>query len=364
MDRIDTLVIGGGVVGLACVRALASRGREVLLLEREPAIGTGISSRSSEVIHAGLYYPKQWHKTRLCLRGRHLLYPFLERTGVPYRRCGKLVVATSETQLAQLRQLAVRAKANGVEGVSLLSGDQARDLEPRLQCQGALLSRESGILDSHQLMLALQGEAEHLGAMLALQCQVESIRPAAAGLVVTTNQGQILCRRLVLAAGLATPALLRHIEGVPDERLPRQHLAKGNYYKLSGNAPFRHLIYPLPEPGGLGVHLTLDLAGNARFGPDVQWCDKPSFEVTPGLESQFKQAIGRYWPQVEGRTLTPDYAGVRPKLSGPGEPGVDFALLGPGDLGIKHMVALAGIESPGLTASLALAEWVADLMES
>ncbi|WP_417347570.1 NAD(P)/FAD-dependent oxidoreductase [Ferrimonas sp.] len=363
MERIDTLVVGAGVIGLACARALASRGREVLLLEQEPAIGTGISSRNSEVIHAGLYYPSDWHKTRLCIRGRTLLYPFLDQAGVPYRRCGKLVVATNDTQLAQLQQLATQADANGVEGVSLLSEAQARALEPELRCRGALLSRESGILDSHQLMLALLGDAQHQGAMLALHCQVESIRPATAGLVVTTNQGQLLCQRLVLAAGLATPSLLRRIEGLSNQAVPRQTLAKGNYYKLSGDAPFSHLIYPLPEPGGLGVHLTLDLAGDARFGPDVQWCDTANFEVTPGLEARFKQAIGHYWPQVEERTLTPDYAGVRPKLSGPGEPGVDFALLGPGELGIRGVVALAGIESPGLTASLALAEWVAARLE-
>ncbi|WP_028110508.1 NAD(P)/FAD-dependent oxidoreductase [Ferrimonas futtsuensis] len=364
MDRIDTLVVGAGVIGLACARALAARGVELLLLEQQPAIGTGISSRNSEVIHAGLYYPREWLKTRLCVQGRALLYPFLKRTGVAYRRCGKLVVATSDAQLTQLQRLAKQAEANGVEGISLLGDAQARALEPQLHCHGALLSRESGILDSHQLMLALQGEAEHLGAMLALGCQVHAIRPGPAGLTVTTNQGPILCQKLVLAAGLATPSLLGRIQGLPCQTLPRQYLAKGNYYKLSGNAPFSHLIYPVPEPGGLGVHLTLDLAGNARFGPDVEWCDRASFEVTPGLEEQFKLAIGRYWPQVAGRTLTPDYAGVRPKLSGPGEPGVDFALLGPAELGIKGVVALAGIESPGLTASLALGEWVATQLQS
>ncbi|BDY05621.1 NAD(P)/FAD-dependent oxidoreductase [Ferrimonas sp. YFM] len=362
MDRIDTLVVGAGVIGLACARALASRGTEVLLLEQEPAIGTGISSRNSEVIHAGLYYPSQWHKTRLCVRGRALLYPFLEQAGVPYRRCGKLVVATSDAQLSQLQQLANQAEANGVGGISLLSEAEARLLEPQLSCRGALLSRESGILDSHQLMLALQGDAQHQGALLALHCRVHAIHPGQAGLTVTTSQGDILCRKLVLAAGLATPALIGCIKGF-NQALPRQYLAKGNYYKLSGDAPFSHLIYPLPEPGGLGIHLTLDLAGNARFGPDVQWCDAVNYEVTPGLEETFKRAVGRYWPQVEGRTLTADYAGVRPKLSGPGEPGVDFALLGPRELGLRGVVALAGIESPGLTASLALAEWVADQLQ-
>ncbi|TKB46804.1 NAD(P)/FAD-dependent oxidoreductase [Ferrimonas sediminicola] len=360
MERVDTLVIGAGVIGLACARALATRGRQVLLLEREDTIGSGISSRNSEVIHAGLYYPAHWLKTRLCIHGRRRLYPFLARTGVPFRRCGKLVVASGTAQLTRLARLRSQAEANGVEGLLTLSPGQARELEPELHCDAALLSPESGIVDSHQLMLALQGEMESLGASLVFRCAVESIEPEPTGLRVSTSQGELRCRRLVLAGGLSTPQLLRRVRGLSPAKVPRQHLAKGNYYKLGGRSPFSRLIYPLPEAGGLGVHLTLDLSGNARFGPDVQWCDAPQFEVTQGLEERFKEAVASYWPGVAWRTLTPDYAGVRPKLSGPGEPGVDFALLGPADLGIAGLVALAGIESPGLTASLALADLVAE----
>ncbi|SDK28418.1 L-2-hydroxyglutarate oxidase LhgO [Ferrimonas sediminum] len=363
MERLDTLVVGAGVVGLAIARQLSMAGREVTIIEQEGAIGTGISSRNSEVIHAGLYNPNRWLKTTLCVRGRHLLYHYLEQRGLPHRRCGKLVVATDAQQLPQLLALFDQGQANGVTDLRLLNADQARELEPALRCHGALLSPSTGILDAHQLMLALLADAEAAGCDLALKQGMASARALETGFEVTLSDGyRIHCETLVLATGLNSISALRRITGIRQPRV-QPAFAKGNYYRLTAASPFQRLIYPLPEPGGLGIHLTLDLDGHARFGPNVEWCQLPhSMRATPGLATPFCESIRRYWPDADAALLQPDYAGIRPKLCGPGEAAHDFAFWGPDQLGGANMVALGGIESPGLTSALAIAEHVQTLL--
>ena len=368
MDKVDAVVAGAGVVGLAIGRALARSGRETLVLEAEAGIGSGISSRNSEVIHAGLYDNPQALKARLCVAGREALYAFCEDHGVPHRRCGKLVVATSAAQIDALRAIERRALANGVTGLRWLSGDEAQALEPALRCETALLSTVTGIVDSHALMLALQGGLERAGGMLALRSPLlgATARAGSRGLLLQVGGAaplELETGVLVNAAGLHAPALARRIAGLAPAQVPLQHMAKGNYFALSGRAPFTRLIYPVPEPGGLGVHLTLDLAGQARFGPDVEWLDAQSpeaidYAVDERRGAGFYAAIRRYWPALADGALQPAYSGVRPKLSGPGEAAADFVLQGPAAHGIAGLVNLYGIESPGLTASLAIAEEV------
>jgi len=371
MDWVDTVVVGAGVVGLAVARALAQAGREVVILEREGAIGTGVSARNSEVIHGGLYYPPGSLKARLCVRGRELLYAYCAERGVPHRQCGKLVVANSAAEHAALEQVRARAHANGVRELVAVSGDEARALEPALSsaCVAALHSPVTGIVDSHALMTSLLGDAESAGALLALRSPFAGARrDGVTGWVVLTGGEEafeIGCRWLVNAAGLGTHRVASGIEGLPAAALPRQWLAKGHYFALSGRAPFSRLIYPTPVDGGLGVHLTLDLGGQARFGPDVQWLppgtveSELDFEVDVSRQASFEAAIRHYWPALPSGALVPAYTGVRPKLSGPGESAADFLVQGPAEHGMPGLVQLLGIESPGLTSSLALGELVA-----
>jgi len=360
MEQVDTIVVGAGVVGLACARALAMAGREVLVLEQAAGIGMGVSSRSSEVIHAGIYYPTGMLKTQLCVRGKELLYEYCAARGVPHRRCGKLIVATADGQDAQLAALAARAAANGVDDLRPLTRQEAQALEPALHCTSALLSPSSGIIDTHALMLSYQGDLEAAGGAVVLRTQVERARIVADGIEVHAADGTaLLARRLVNAAGLGAQALARATEGFPAARVPPLYMAKGNYFALAGRAPFTRLVYPVPEAAGLGVHLTLDLGGQARFGPDVQWIDAEDYAVNTASLDRFYTEIRRYWPQLADGALQPAYAGIRPKVQAPGQSvAADFIIEGPSQHGVPGVVQLFGIESPGITASLAIAEHV------
>ena len=367
MERIDAVVVGAGAVGLAVARELALRGRETIVLEAGPGIGNGTSSRNSEVIHAGLYDAPGSLKATLCVAGREALYPYCESRGVGHRRCGKLVVAATPAQVETLKAIAARATANGVRGVRWLSGAEARELEPAVRCEAALLSTVTGIIDSHALMLAYLGDLENAGGALVVRSPLESAAAREGGFVLRVGGDaplEIEAGVLVNSAGLHAQEVARRIDGLDPALIPRAWFAKGNYYALAGRSPFTRLVYPVPEPGGLGVHLTLDLAGQARFGPDVEWLDVDSpdaidYAVDPARSTAFYAAIRRYWPGLGDDTLAPAYSGVRPKLQGPGAPASDFMLQGPEAHGIGGLVNLFGIESPGLTASLAIAAEVA-----
>jgi L-2-hydroxyglutarate oxidase LhgO len=359
VDRVDAVVIGAGLVGLAVARALATAGREVVILEAEDAIGTHTSSRNSEVIHAGIYYPRGSLKARACVEGRQRLYGYCTERGVPHRRCGKLIVATDAAQLEELESIRRKAHANGATDVVRVSPAQARAMEPELHCVAALHSPSTGIIDSHVLMLAYLGDAERAGAMLALKS------PLAKGVVRTggielhvAGTEPILAAQVVNSAGLRAPSLARRIEGYPAELAPPEFYAKGNYYTLAKRPPFSRLVYPVPEPGGLGVHMTLDLGGRARFGPDVEWVDRIDYTVDPRRAERFYAAIRSYWPGLPDGALEPGYAGIRPKMSGKDAPAADFLVQGPRAHGVPGLVNLFGIESPGLTASLPLADGV------
>lgn len=361
MEQVDCVIIGAGVVGLAVARALAQAGREVLILEAEAAIGTATSSRNSEVIHAGIYYPQGSLKARLCVAGRDALYAFCDSHGVPYRRCGKLIVATDESQLAGLDALQAHARANGVGDLQRLDGDAVKALEPQLNAVAGLLSPSTGIVDSHALMLALQGDAEAAGALLALHAPVEAVEVMGGGFRVEVGGAEPMtlhATTLINCAGHAAPTLAARTTGLPADKVPPRYFAKGSYFSLATTTPFRHLVYPLPEPGGLGVHLTLDLGGQARFGPDVEWVDGLDYTLDEKRADGFYAAIRRYWPALPEGALQPAYTGIRPKISGPGEPAADFRIDGPADHGIAGLVNLFGIESPGLTAALAIADEV------
>ena len=365
MESVDCVVVGAGVVGLAVARSLALTGRDVLLLEGAEAIGTGTSSRNSEVIHAGIYYPAGSLMARHCVAGRRLLYAFCAERGVPHARCGKLIVATSEEEATRLDGIRARAAANGVENMRVLSRDEALALEPALSCHGALLSPSTGIIDSHAYMLALQGDAENAGAVLAFHSPVLAGRVTPDGIVLEVGGAEpmtLLCRSLVNAAGLGAPALGRAIDGLPPDTVPREYYAKGNYFTLAGRSPFSRLIYPVPVPGGLGTHLTIDLGGQARFGPDVEWVDHIDYVVDPRRGDSFYEAIRRYWPALPDGALQPGYSGIRPKIVPKGAPGQDFVIQGPAVHGVRGLVNLYGIESPGLTASLSLAGAVRDIL--
>jgi L-2-hydroxyglutarate oxidase LhgO len=367
MDKIECVVVGAGIVGLAIARALACAGREVVILEAEDAIGTHTSSRNSEVIHAGIYYPQGSLKARACVAGKSRLYEYCATHGVPYRRCGKLIVATNEDQVFQLKEIQKKARENGVTDVAEITAAEAMRLEPALQCVAALHSPSTGIIDSHALMLAYLGDAEAAGAMLALKSPLEKVSLVQGGFelqVGGTEGTSIKTKILVNSAGLRSPSIARLIEGFPPDKIPPELYAKGNYYSLAGRPPFSRLIYPVPEPGGLGVHVTLDLAGQARFGPDVEWVDRIGYEVDPRRADRFYAAIRRYWPALPDGALAPGYAGIRPKISGPDEPPADFVIQGPAEHGVAGLVNLFGIESPGLTASLALADDVAALLRN
>lgn len=364
MDEFDCVVIGAGVVGLAVARELALAGREVMVLESEGAIGTGTSSRNSEVIHAGIYYPQGSLKALLCVEGKALLYAYLAERGLPHLRCGKLIVATSLEQVAELDLIRAKASANGVTDLAWLTGDEARAMEPQLRCFGALHSPSTGIVDSHALMLSLQGEMENAGGIVAVRSAVVSAECDASGIMLAARDGtRLRCATVVNAAGLSAPALARCFSGLPAETVPREFFAKGNYFTLAGRAPFSRLIYPVPEAAGLGVHLTLDLGGQAKFGPDVQWVDTANdLVVDPARGDGFYAEVRRYWPALPDGALLPGYAGMRPKISGPGQPAADFLIQGPADHGVPGLVNLFGIESPGLTSSLAIGRRVSQLL--
>jgi L-2-hydroxyglutarate oxidase LhgO len=363
-EKVGAVVAGAGVVGLAVARALARAGREVVVLETADAIGTETSSRNSEVIHAGIYYPKDSLKARLCVRGRHLLYEYCASHGVPAERLGKLIVATSETEARAIDGIAAKAWANGVDDLRPISAAEAQALEPALACTAALISPSTGIIDSHRLMLAYQGDAEDAGAVVAFNAPILGGRPTADGWSIEVGGAEPMrldCDLLVNAAGLGAVALAGRLEGVPAAAIPHAYLCKGSYYGLAGRSPFRRLIYPVPEHAGLGVHLTLDLAGQARFGPDTEWVEQIDYAVDIARADGFYAAIRRYWPGLPDGALQPGYAGMRPKISGPHEPAADFRIDGPARHGLAGLINLFGIESPGLTASLAIAEQVADL---
>jgi L-2-hydroxyglutarate oxidase LhgO len=364
MESVDCVVAGAGVVGLAVARALGDAGREVLLLEAADAIGSGISSRNSEVIHAGLYYASGSLKGRLCVAGREPLYAWCAERGVAHRRLGKLIVATDAAQHGALERLAAQARANGVEDLRWLDAREARALEPALVCREALLSPSTGIIDSHGLMLSLLGAAEDRGALLALRSPLVRARVLAGGGFELDVGGpaptRLRARTLVNCAGLDAPALAASIDGLPREHVPRGRLCKGNYFRCAGRPAFSRLVYPLPEGAGLGVHLTLDLAGQMRFGPDVQWIERIDHDVDASRADVFYAAIRRWWPALPDGALAPDYAGIRPKLGGPEEPARDFLIEGPREHGIEGLVNLFGIESPGLTACLAIGAHVGE----
>lgn len=365
MDTVDAVVIGAGVVGLAVARALALRGREVMLLEREGGFGTGISSRNSEVIHAGIYYPTGSLKAQLCVEGKALLYAYCEQRAVAHRRCGKFIVANTPAQLDALPTIQRKARANGVHDLRPMTPDEVRSLEPQLQCLGALYSPSTGIVDSHALMLALLGDLEHAGGLLVCRSGVQRLLVVPKGIeVVTEDDTRLLARTVVNAAGLSACQLARCTAGFNAQLVPKPWFAKGNYFVLSGSAPFEHLIYPAPEPdkhlAGLGVHLTLDLGGQAKFGPDVEWTEDPAdLRVDPARQAAFYAEIRRYWPALPDGALQAGYAGIRPKISGPHEAAADFLIQGPAAHGVPGLVNLLGIESPGLTSCLAIANHVA-----
>ena len=361
-------MIGAGVVGLAVARALAIAGREVVMLEAEDAIGTHTSSRNSEVIHAGIYYPKGSLKARSCIAGRVRLYEYCATHGVPHKRCGKLIVATSVSQKEELLSIKAKAHANNVTDVVEIPAAEAMRMEPALHCVASLHSPSTGIIDSHALMLAFLGDAEAAGAMLALRSPLEKAFISENGFELQTGQTRVKTSILVNSAGLRAPSIARLIEGFPLDKVPPEFYAKGNYYSLAGRPPFSRLIYPVPEPGGLGVHVTLDLAGQARFGPDVEWVERiglpGDYAVDPRRADRFYAAIRRYWPGLPEGALAPGYAGIRPKISGPKVAAADFVVQGPAEHGVAGLVNLFGIESPGLTASLALADDVARLLQT
>ncbi|HYE46800.1 MAG TPA: NAD(P)/FAD-dependent oxidoreductase [Caulobacter sp.] len=360
----DAVVVGAGAVGLACGHALSQRGLTVAVLEKEAAIGQGVSSRNSEVIHGGLYYPTGSLKARLCVQGRRLLYAFLDKHHVDYRRCGKLVVATEPEDVARLDAIFEQANINEVEEMARLTGEEARALEPGLRCEAALLSPHSGVFDSHGYMLALQGEIEAAGGAVVVSTPFEGASPLASGGFRVKAGGaeatELTCRLLVAAPGLSAQAVASSIAGFPGRQIPKGHFGKGVYFRLAAKAPFERLIYPPPIPGALGTHYRKDLGGQAVFGPDLEYVEAEDYGVDPAKAQEFASYIRRFWPDLPVEDLAPDYAGIRPKLHGPGEPQPDFQIRGADSHGIEGLVALFGIESPGLTSSLAIGEAVAE----
>jgi len=367
MDKVDCVVVGAGVIGLAVARRLAQAGREVIVLETAEGIGTVTSSRNSEVIHAGIYYRAGSLMAQMCVSGKKALYRYCGDHGVAHRNCGKLIVATTHKETEKLQSIRAHAETNGVLDMELLSGEAAREIEPALNCEAALLSPSTGIIDSHAYMLALQGDAEQAGTAFAFHTPLIRAK-AAAGRVEIEAGGEtpmtLRCNLLVNAAGLGAPAVARSIEGMPIELIPSPYFAKGNYFSCSTRAPFSRLIYPVPEPGGLGVHLTLDMAGQARFGPDVEWVDSIDYAVDPARAERFYPAIRKYWPTLPDGALMPSYAGIRPKIVPPAVATQDFLIQGPRDHGVAGLINLFGIESPGLTSSLAIADHVDELAEA
>lgn len=367
VDHVECVIVGAGVVGLAIARRLAGAGREVLVLEAADAIGTATSSRSSEVVHAGIYYSEGSLKARLCVAGKNALYDYCAARGIAHARLGKLIVAMSDGEAAALAALAARGRANGVGDLRFVEGAEAKAMEPELRCTAALLSPSTGIVDSHALMLAYQGDAETDGAVVALRSRLVSGRITETGFRLEAVDGagtltSLACGALVNAAGLGAQEVASSLDGLAARRIPRRYLNKGSYFSLTGRSPFRHLVYPVPGSASLGVHATLDLAGRTRFGPDQQWVDEIDYRVDPSRGRVFSESIRRYYPALADGALQPDYAGIRPKVQAPGTPPADFVIDGPGDHGVPGLVNLFGIESPGLTASLAIAGHVADML--
>lgn len=363
---MQILVIGAGVVGLAVARAVALKGHDVIVAEAASAIGTGISSRNSEVIHAGMYYPTGSRRARHCPRGNRMLYDFCASHGVPHKRCGKLIVATNDAERARLEQIHAQGLTNEVDGLEMIGGNAARAMEPELACIAALWSPSTGIIDAHGYMLALQGDIESHGGAIAFETPVERMSTDGKTWQVTyggLEPGTLDVDAVINCAGLSAQTVARSIEGYPLQRIPRLVLAKGNYFSYSGRPVFSHLIYPTPVDGGLGVHVTLDMAGRMRFGPDVEWIEEEKYEVDPARAASFYARIRTYWPALADGTLVPDYSGIRPKLTGPGEPAADFMIEGPAEHRMPGLVNLFGIESPGLTSSLSLADEVMGYLE-
>jgi L-2-hydroxyglutarate oxidase LhgO len=361
----DTVVIGAGVVGLAIARALACAGREVIVLEREAAIGLATSSRNSGVIHAGIYYPADSLKARLCVRGKALLYEFCASRGVRHARCEKLIVAATDTEAIMLRGFERSAALNGAGDIRRLTADEVSALEPEVRCVAALHSLTTGIVDVHELMLMLQAEIEAAGGRVVLNTAMLRAEVNGGGFRLTLAdpvETRITCRELVNSAGLDATSVATRIVGLDLQHVPPTHFARGHYYTLRGAAPFRRLVYPVPEGGGLGIHATLDLSGRVRFGPDVQWIDRIDYGFGPDRRVEFAAAIHRYYPSLDPSRLAEDYTGIRPKIYGPGEPAADFRIDGPDRHGVKSLVNLFGIESPGLTSALAIGETVATLL--
>jgi L-2-hydroxyglutarate oxidase LhgO len=365
---VQILVIGAGVVGLSVARRAAFAGYEVIIAEKTSGIGNGVSSRNSEVIHGGMYYSTGSLRAYHCPRGRRLMYEFCASHGVPHRKCGKLIVATEDAEVAKMEAILKQGQANGVEDFKMIDGAAARAMEPHVSCVAALHSPETGIVDSHSFMRALQGDLEDRGGAIAFNTNVERLIHTQAGWVVRfsgSESGELAVDAVVNSAGLGAQALARHTEDYPEKRVPRLVLARGNYYGYAGRPAFSRLIYPAPRiDGGLGTHVTLDLAGRMRFGPDVEWIDKEDYNVNPERAKSFYASIRRYWPGLPDNSLQPDYAGIRPKLTGPGEPAADFMIEGPAQHGLPGLVQLFGIESPGLTSSLSLAEDVVGYLKS
>ena len=361
MDKVDCVVIGAGVIGLACARALACAGREVLILERETTFGSVTSARNSEVIHAGIYYPCDSLKAQLCIRGKAMLYQYAAERNIAHRQCGKIVVATDKTQIETLIKIRQQAESNGVFDARMLNVSEVAELEPSLSCVGALYSPSTGVVDSHALMVSLLADAQHEGALLVCRTEVQKLEPTNQGVVVTTgglNATSIVADLVVNAAGLDAPDLVRPTLNNTTCVAPNAFYAKGMYFSLRGLAPFSHLVYPVPEPGGLGIHYTIDLNNRARFGPDIKWVSEKNYDVTESSTHEFYESIKRYWPSVRKEDLSPDYAGIRPKISGPNEPAADFVIQSPHEHGVRGLINLFGIESPGLTASMAIADCV------
>ncbi len=363
----DAVVVGAGAVGLACGRALSKRGLTVLVLEAADHIGQGVSSRNSEVIHGGLYYPTGSLKAKLCVEGRRALYAYLDSHKVEYRKCGKLVVATQDDEVGLIEKIFQQAVTNGVEGLEHLSGEQARAMEPELNAHAAILSPESGIFASHDYMLSLQGEIEDGGGSVVVSTPFERAAPLPGGGFALTAGGEggttLTSRLLVTAPGLQAQAVAARIDGFPADHIPKGHFGKGVYFRLTGHAPFDRLIYPPPIAGALGTHYRKDLGGQAVLGPDLEYVETEDYSVDPAKADGFAHYIRRFWPGLPDGALTPDYAGIRPKLHGAGEHQPDFQLRGSDDHGIDGLVALFGIESPGLTASLAIGEAVAEMLD-
>jgi len=364
VEHVDTIVVGAGCVGLAVARRLALAGHDVVVIEESEAIGTGTSSRNSEVIHAGIYYAKDSLKARLCVKGRDMLYAYCESRGIPHKRIGKMIVATEAAEIPTLEDIGAKAWANGVGDLEWIEGARLAELEPNVRAVAAWLSPSTGIFDSHSYMLSLQGELEDRGGMVAFFSPVLAGRVTDGGIELDIGGEApmtLACTTLVNAAGLGAQRLAGRIDGLAAETVPPLYLARGHYFTLTGKCPFNHLVYPVPVAGGLGTHSTVDLGGQVKFGPDVEWIDELEYTVDPARGDKFYGDIRRYWPGLPDGALQPGYAGIRPKLSGPdaGKYAADFVIQGPADHGVENLVNLFGIESPGLTSSLAIADEVA-----